>query len=90
MYTHQAHHLSNRFLLKDEKYKKNRKIYGLKLKKYITYKMCLIQISFYEPMLLWYNIPNWKGKIRGAPLRSNAIMTEISAERILKILKIKN
>ena len=65
MCTHQVHHLSNRFLLKDEKYKKNRKIYGLKLKKYITYKMCLIQISFYEPMLLLYNISNWKEKNSG-------------------------
>ena len=87
MYTHQAHHLSNTFLLKDKNYKKNRKIYAMKLKKLITYRMYLILISFYEWMLLWYNIPNQKGKIRGAPLKSYAIMTEISAERVLKILK---
>ena len=90
MYTHQAHHLSNTFLLKDENYKKNRKIYGMKLKKWITYRMCLILISFYEWMLLWYNIPNRKGKIRGAPLKSYAIMTEISGERVLRILKKKS
>ena len=77
-------------MLKDEKYKKNRKIYGLQFKKYITYTMCLIQISFYERMLLWYNIPNRKGKIRGAPLKSYAIMTEITAKRVLRILKKKS
>ena len=41
-------------------------------------------------MILLYIIPNRKGKIRGAPLTSYAIMTEISAEPVLKILKNKN
>ena len=87
MYTHQAHHLSNNFLLKEENYKKKRKIYGTNLKKYIRYKMCLIPISFYTWMILIYNIPKQKGKIRGAPLKSYAVIIEISVERVLKILK---
>ena len=48
MYKHQAHHLSDQYMLKHENYKKKRKIYGMKMKKYITYKMGSIPISFYE------------------------------------------
>jgi len=90
MCTHQAHHLSNHFLLNVENYKKNCKIYGIKMKKYITYKMSLILISFYAWMILTCNIPKRKGKIRSPPVKSYGIMTEISAERVLEILKNKN
>ena len=78
------------FLLNVENYKKKRKIYGMKIKKYITYKMCLIPISFYEWMLLTYNISNREGKIRDPPVKSYAMMPEISVERFLEILKNKN
>ena len=90
MCTHQARHLSNHFLLNVENYKKKRKIYGIKMKKYITYKMCLILISFYELMILTCNIPKLKGKIRDSPVKSYVVMTKISAERFLEILKNKN
>ena len=33
MYTHQAHHLSDRYMLKHENYKKNRQIFSMKMKK---------------------------------------------------------
>ena len=41
-------------------------------------------------MLLTYNIPNLEGKIRGPPVKSYAMMPEISVERFLEILKNKN
>ena len=90
MCTHQAHHLTNMFLLNVENYKIKYKIYGIKMKKYITYKMCLILISFYVWMIITCNIPKLKGKIRDPPVKSYGIMTEISAERFLEILKNKN
>ena len=92
MCTHQAHHLSNMFLLNVENYKKKRKIYGtcMNIKKYITYKMCSIPISFYEGMLLTYYIPNREGKFWIPPVKSYAMMLEISVARFLEILKNKN
>ena len=78
------------FLLNVENYKIKRKIYGLKMKKYITYKLRSIPISFYKRMILTCNIPKLAGKIRGPPLRSYVMMPEISAERFLEILKNKN
>ena len=90
MCTHQAHHLSNMFLLNVENYKKKCKIYGMNIKKYITYKMCSISISFYKRIILTCNIPKLAGKIRGPPVKSYDMMPEISAERFLEILKNKN
>ena len=90
MCTHQAHHLSNMFLLNVENYKKKCKIYGIKMKKYITYKMCSISISFYECMIITFNILKPEGKIRDPPVKSYVMMSEISAERFLEILKNKN
>ena len=90
MCTHQAHHLSNIVLLHVENYNKKCKIYGIKMKKYITYKMCSIPISFYEWMILTCNILKPKGKIRDPPVKSYVMMPEISAERFLEILKNKN
>ena len=70
--------------------KKKRKIYGIKMKKYITYKMCSIPICFYEWMILTCIISKLKGKIRGPPVKSYVMMPEISDERFLEILKNKN
>ncbi len=52
--------------------------------------MCSIPISFYKWMILTCYILKLKGKIRNLPMKSYVIMTEISAERFLEILKTKN
>ena len=41
-------------------------------------------------MLLTYNISNREAKIRSPPVKSYAMMSEISVERFLEILKNKN
>ena len=78
------------FLLNVENYKKKLKIYGMKMKKYMTYKICSIPISFYEWMILTCIMPKLKGWIRDPRVKSYVMMTEISAERFLEILKTKN
>ena len=87
MVAHQAHRLLKWFLLNVENYKQKCEFFDKKIKKQITYKMCPIQISCYGWVILRYNIPKLKGKIRGPHMESYFVMQKFLPYRFLKITK---